>query len=47
MPVTGGKSPTVWGISFNLFKIPIIGPWLERLLNGSGKDDKKKSDGKN
>ena len=29
-----GKKPTVIGISFDILKIPIIGPWLRKLLGG-------------
>ena len=34
MAVEGGKSPRITGLSINILKIPIIGPWLARILGG-------------
>ena len=34
MAVEGGKSPRIIGWSFNILKLPIIGPILKRILGG-------------
>ena len=39
---TGGKKPTIIGYSINLLTLPIIGPFLCKLLGGGLENSKEK-----